>query len=345
MLLNKIFFSFMFMLLNNIIIAQNFNFGKEELLYSPKQLKEDINYYFNKINEIHPDPYFYCPLDEYEKKKKEIYDQIDRPMTREEFMWIMAPMNSCMDSHSRINISAFNYYIYNWVWNIHHKQKKIFPPVHIEENKLFIDSDSEHKEIEEISGIPTTKIINFMKSLHNSKLYTKRNDYLIKSFFSPYLDLYFNIRSPYIIKYKGQENLYVLDGVNFEYYSRKTGFNMLETNESNYVIYPNSSIGILQVYNLNKAFSENLSKNIQNFQDSLSKYDIKYVFLDLSNNLGGTIRGFELLDIIPHDTIYEFRSIIEKKKMEIKNIISKKTSALLIQKQKIQKETYSFYKE
>ncbi len=315
MILKKTLCCFLFVILiSNSAIAQVYNFGKEELFYSPGQLKEDADYYFNKVREIHPDPYYYCQLSEYEQKKKDIYDQLTYPMTREEFMWLIAPMNACMDYHSQINISVYNYYICNWVRTIEKKHGKVFPPIYMEENKLYILSNKKHKEIEEINGISITEILTFIKSLYNTNLYAERNYYLMKRFFSPYLDIYFNIRSPYIVKYKNCNKIDIINGINIYEHARPAGLFTLDDYESSYTIYPHSSIGIIHVYNMNKWFSESLSKTLQNFRDSISQYNIKYIFLDLSNNLGGNTRGFELLDVIPHDTIYESRSIIKKEK-------------------------------
>lgn len=69
-------------------------FAQNDQLLTPEQLKEDADFYFKTLYEKHPDPYYYYSLNEFEDKKNEIYAQLNKPLTHEQFAWIIGEINS-----------------------------------------------------------------------------------------------------------------------------------------------------------------------------------------------------------------------------------------------------------
>ena len=61
-------------------------------LIEPNKLKEDLDFLFKTIEEVHPNMYAYTTKDEFTKYRDELYNQIDRPMSRQEFYKLTAPV-------------------------------------------------------------------------------------------------------------------------------------------------------------------------------------------------------------------------------------------------------------
>jgi len=56
-----------------------------------EQLREDADFVFATIEEVHPEMYAYISRDQYAPIKEALYDQLDRPMSRREFYKLIAP--------------------------------------------------------------------------------------------------------------------------------------------------------------------------------------------------------------------------------------------------------------
>ena len=57
----------------------------------PDKLKEDLDFLFKTIEEVHPNMYAYTPKEEFILIRDELYRQIKRPMTRLNFLKLIAP--------------------------------------------------------------------------------------------------------------------------------------------------------------------------------------------------------------------------------------------------------------
>ena len=67
----------------------------DELSYSkliePEKLKEDIDFLFKTIEEVHPDMYAYTPKKQFKPIKEKLYKRIKHPMSKVDFYKITAP--------------------------------------------------------------------------------------------------------------------------------------------------------------------------------------------------------------------------------------------------------------
>ena len=76
-------------------------------LYTPKELKEDADYYFSTLFWAHPNPYYFCSAKKFNKLKKSIYRELDKkPLSKTDFILTIAQINSCLDSHSTIPVDS-----------------------------------------------------------------------------------------------------------------------------------------------------------------------------------------------------------------------------------------------
>ena len=69
-------------------------------LYDPKELKQDADYYFSTLCWAHPNPYYFYSAYEFNKLKNKIYSELNKPLSKTDFILTMAQINSCLDSHS-----------------------------------------------------------------------------------------------------------------------------------------------------------------------------------------------------------------------------------------------------
>jgi len=93
----KTFFSLVFLAVVGTATAQT-------KLYDPKELKEDADQYFRFLSTTHPNKYYFCSPDEFNKIKESIYSELNKPLSKADFLLAMAPINSCMDMHSTIPV-------------------------------------------------------------------------------------------------------------------------------------------------------------------------------------------------------------------------------------------------
>ena len=100
-MLNKIFLCVV------LIIYVHSAFSQDRLL-TPQQMKEDADYYFGMLYKMHPNLYYYYPMDVFENKKDSIYRCLNKPLTCEEFKWLMGEMNGFLDEHTMVKCFTAN---------------------------------------------------------------------------------------------------------------------------------------------------------------------------------------------------------------------------------------------
>ena len=81
---------------------------------SPELLRQDLDFLFKSIEEIHPNMYAYTGRKEFDRCKRRLYQRIDHPMTAGEFYWELAPVVASLKM-GHMNI-----------WP--HENKSIWPP-------------------------------------------------------------------------------------------------------------------------------------------------------------------------------------------------------------------------
>jgi len=83
---------------------------------TPEKLKEDLDFLFKTIKEVHPNIYAYTSKEEFKPIRAELYSRIDRPMNCREFYKLVAPMVS----------EIKNGHTYMWPFSFGGKDK-VFP--------------------------------------------------------------------------------------------------------------------------------------------------------------------------------------------------------------------------
>jgi len=72
----------------------------------PEKLKEDLDFLFKSIEEIHPNMYAYISREEFAKHRDELYKKINHPASQIEFYKLLAPVIALLrDGHTNVDIS------------------------------------------------------------------------------------------------------------------------------------------------------------------------------------------------------------------------------------------------
>lgn len=95
--MKKLHLCLLFITLSSMVVAQ-------EKMYSPQELREDTDYYFSTLFRDHPDPYYFYPKRKFNKLKRSIYNDLNRPLNKIEFALVVGRINSFLDTHSAIPV-------------------------------------------------------------------------------------------------------------------------------------------------------------------------------------------------------------------------------------------------
>ncbi|UCE48461.1 MAG: hypothetical protein JSW47_23060, partial [Phycisphaerales bacterium] len=69
----------------------------------PDKLKEDLDFLFKTIEEVHPNMYAYTSKEEFDPLRKKVYESINQPMNRLEFYKLAAPVVAAIkNSHTMV---------------------------------------------------------------------------------------------------------------------------------------------------------------------------------------------------------------------------------------------------
>lgn len=303
--------------------------AQNDRLLTPQQLKTDVDFFFKTLHTHHPNPYYYCSLNEFEDKKNKIYSQINKPLTHEQFAWIIGEINSCLDMHSMVNI----YFLTHWRKNfLNNKSIKLFPVVKIKNKKLYLKTTN--IEIEEINGIKANEIIQDLRKYFNWKLPYERNIYSMEACFSCFLMYKYSLETPFKVKFSNANSIQILEGSTLNEYNKESSGGIRGGIFGySYKIYPNSSIAIFNIMDFEEYNKEILEKKLNEFFKEVNSLNIQNVFYDLTMN-GGGIFNLKALDIIKHDSVYFKLNVIDRidqfnKKHKINEIVLYPTDSVI----------------
>lgn len=275
-------------------------FAQNDQLLTPEQLKEDADFYFKTLYEKHPDPYYYYSLNEFEDKKNEIYAQLNKPLTHEQFAWIIGEINSYVDVHSRIYIYLQTHWRKPFALD-----EKIFPVVKIKNNKLYLKESN--TEILEINGIKADDILHDYNKYFNQKLPSEPNANSMEIIFHSFIRYKYNIKSPFKVRFANAVKEEIIDGYSLKKFNQESSLGWRGDGVCPVKLYPYSSIGIFNIDTFQDGGKEAFDNMLEIFFKCVKNMNIKNIFYDLSMNGGGSFSAFysdlKALDIIKHDTI------------------------------------------
>ena len=276
------------------------------MLITPAQMKEDTDFYFKTLYEIHPNPYYYYSSMEFEHMRSSIYTRINKAMTYEQFAWILGEVNAYVDAHSVLNF--YPCMDKRGLFDGLNKKNRVFPNIRIKDGRVYLKENG--LEIEKINERSVADIIEEERKYFNMKLPYEQNIHKMEEFFPIFINSKYDIVSPFKVKFKGEEEVKLVEGYTVERYLRESADGIRGWDIGHkypYRIYPFSSVAIFSITDFLGQSEEVLMKDLDDFIKLVNDYKIRNVFYDLTKNEGGSFHTLhsaaKALDVIRHGSV------------------------------------------
>ncbi|WP_106832177.1 S41 family peptidase [Parabacteroides pacaensis] len=266
---------FLFILFTTIVKLE----AQQSETLTAEQMQEDINYYFDFLKNNHPNLYLKYSPAQYDSLQQETIKKCTLPLTHQAFNKVLFDLNCYFDGHTRIQS--------NYLWG--NNKSFYFPYFRILNDSLFLNNEI----IQTVNNMDMKEVIrDIEKGASSWENHPNFNETRVNLYTSLYLSTFYNIKPPYYLQLKNtQTNKIYVDTIA----ERKptADFNL----PFQFKFYPEESIAIL-FYN-SCALSEEAQKGLKKALDiafkKIKKLKIKYLFIDLRLNEGGSIMNNELI--------------------------------------------------
>jgi hypothetical protein len=254
---------------------------------TPEEMKEDVEFFFSKLKDVHVNPYAFVPKDSLEYRKELLLKSLRKPLKRYEFHRIISSLNGMFDGHTGIQRFDYDYY------NSYLKNNGGILPFKIKftPNSLCIDSEIDslkHLKILSINNIPFSKISSEIEMRENLEFRPMRNARIERDFHNLLFGL-FDIQSPFILKVY---DTLTFDNKTLNIYGSPHFLlnknNNPETKQYDFRIYPQESIAIIEYNTCNIKNKSKFNIYIDNAFEIVKQQNIKHLFIDISRNSGGS---------------------------------------------------------
>ncbi|GMA98214.1 S41 family peptidase [Pelosinus sp. IPA-1] len=269
-----------FLVLSLFIINYFFSFAtaKDEYNYetkfNPQDMREDLLFLEKTIKEVHPNPYHFTSQVIFEKKMGELFNKIDKPLTYDEFYFIvLEAIGLTKDSHTTAYYSK--------------KQRELPIDWYCSKDGLFITKNNFFQigdKVETIGNKSVHEIINEFKTMIPAE-----NDYWVMSNLERRLKQEAFLRKLSLIDNDGKVRIKVKTANNI---TKVKKLDVLPSPVSpndvsySYQIIPESNLGIIY---LDECINNSgYRKMLEAFFDEVQAKKISKVAIDIRNNYGGS---------------------------------------------------------
>lgn len=277
-MLNRMFFLACIMMLAIFLNCA----GQEKL--SVQQMHNDIDFYFDTLQLCNPALYQRYPTGFYDSIRINLKGKITKPLSGKEFGNLFAKTNKYMNIHTGI---AVDY------WEPQLKDSLGFPGIKVNNGKIFLDKH----QIISINKIPVAEIEDFLNGTTSWEYNQSGKDIRMARSFPLILQNDYNIYPPYKCQLYNTENnkkidsivqAVHLDKINEVMRPSYTEYHKLALDSA---FFEKDKIAVLY-YNACDTYTDSMKAIFDNLTTSFFKktkeLDIKYLFIDVSQNGGGT---------------------------------------------------------
>lgn len=280
---------------------------------SPEQLKEDVDYAYSKLQQMHPQLYWYIPRQELERKFDSLKQTINEPLTPLQFYFKLQPVIAGIrEGHLSLRIPRKKF-TKKEIKKLEH-QKGLFSrfEYYVADDRMYIiqNPDSiEHikpgTEILSINHVPVSDYIKKYRSLISSDGYnTTFQSYFLKDLFFNFYTAENGLASTATIStlYEGKEHTYTLSreskSENDLEKDKEMRKRTTEKKLNDYVASSNSynrsfkfldqdsTIAYIKVKSFSREYSDEFyKKTFSKIKDARSEY----LIIDVRNNYGGSL--------------------------------------------------------
>ncbi len=268
------------------VLLFSVNVASQEI--TQKEAKEDLHYLINRIEEVHPNIFFYLSEEDAENRIELLKNELNK---KEEWSSIeiyrkFSPfLASFKDGHTRFEIwNQFNQYYNNGGKVIPIDIKFIGNQILLYKNYKQSDIDKDI-EILAINGIEIEKIIDTLvnRISYENKVFAYAN---IERLFPFYLWANFDFKEVYDLKLKksNEEKVQIqLEGI-----TQKEKNKQRERQFENWLLdFPVYKSAFLTINTFNGSLKDEFEKNMDAYFKEIDTRDIDNLFIDISENGGG----------------------------------------------------------
>lgn len=279
----------------------------------PDQLKEDVDYAYAKLQQMHPQLYWYIPKQELEHKFDSLKQTLNEPLTPLQFYFKLQPVIAGIrEGHLSLRMPRKKF-TKKEIKNLEHK-KGLFSrfeyyisndQMYIIQNNDSIENIQPGTEILSINNVPVSDYIKKYRSLISSDGYnTTFQPYFLKDLFFNYYTAENGLSDKATIEtlYEGEKHTYIL---NREYKSdtdvekdkemkKRTEDKKLNDyvaasnsyNRSFKFLDKDSTIAYIKVKSFSREYSEEFYKKTFS---KIKSAKASYLIIDVRNNYGGSL--------------------------------------------------------
>lgn len=244
-------------------------------LLSPEDMREDIQYYFQLIRDIHPNPYLKYDSMTFVSLETQLIQSCAAPMSLDDFQLRLLKTRKFLDGHTGSMMSFNNTRYYD------------FPFVEFNGDKMLLGNDTLVAVKDSFATYSALDIDSMIPWDQPPRISNEYKNRLLNMLLSPAL----RNTTTYTAVRKTANGL---RDTTITVVRTKKNRNTAYTKPYASVFYPEKSIAVLyyntcEIYNPNDA--EQYRRFVDTFFSDLEKKDIKYLFIDVTHNSGGADRN------------------------------------------------------
>jgi hypothetical protein len=306
---------------------------------TPVEMQEDIDFFYNKLRSIHPNPYYKLTPEQLKAKIEQLKQRCNTPLPIQDFLLNLVFLNSYFDGHTEVGYG-------DEFWNNLPEQQFIVPPFSFacKEEQLYFshlpfwDDELKGKKIEMFNHIPADTICKQIQSLQSYEAPLEKNSWIMARFFDVFYTFLYGAKDTLFIEYITDNHqldtvTLIADSVAKEKWETYFMDNWKGSEPYSFRSFPQESIAILELNSFGIYDSDKYKaykKYIRNCMDTVLRQNIQHLFIDISINGGGRSSvAFKILNFLKSEknTVFvgDFR---QKISAEFKQLIRDHNSAI-----------------
>lgn len=246
---------------------------------SPKAMKEDINFFFDEIERIHPRLDRFFTYEQIDSVRETLINECNHSLELNEFQFKLIKTRYLFDDHTGCIFDSFKFE--EQLGRNSSSNECLLPMVNIQGNKVYW----RNQEVTQINGINLSEVLTELHKMVSPTNSPQYNDIYMSYLFSFYLLDRYGVVNRYELKRTSGDliacdSLLTVSEYNYSYYS-KWG-----NNGSNY--FEHHLDKSLSVFYFNKCdMSDATINTIDKGFKYIKDHNIKYLLVDVSSNGGG----------------------------------------------------------
>ena len=277
----------LFLLITVAINAQN----ATKTTYEVAELKTDVEFFFSELEKVHPNLYYYYPKDSVLQAKETIIRQLVAPMHRDDFAKLVElNSNRFFDGHTGLK------WYFGWGGTVGLDRisdtARLFPPKKISVDRGILYTGEGTHKILSINGRKADEIVAIMRNILEAGKHNYIKDCTIEDNFSTYYYLLFGDSKQFKLTIEQDKKITQTE---WQGVTKKEVYNAITKATTHFDLIIREDIALLTV----NTFDGMLLEEFQTFLDSsikqIKQENVKFLFIDVSENGGGSDENVSLL--------------------------------------------------